>query len=915
MFLGEADDDQLEDVSEADEESSTVEKPKSASFLCLQMEFCQNKTLRSLIDYHQLYLNPAMVWRLFKEILLGLEFMHSYNLIHRDIKPGNVFLDSNWSVKIGDFGLATRLASIQPKEVADKDGNKDKSFKTYSMTKDIGTYFYMPPEAKRTNVSKMYGEKFDIYSTGIVLFEMILKPPESRSERVSCLERLRNEFVMPDNYLKYLPEEQQQCATAIIKWCLHENPEERPSASELLQSELLPVTISEEDALHKSFVQIAQDPKHRFRRLLFNELFAPVLPSSISILYDKNYCIEQHKRRRQFMFNSTTIEFLSTFFRSQGFNYVPIASLIPSAENYSTDNDLLGYFGSLSKPYKVIDENGVIIQLPTNLRQNLARYISHSNIQRLRSFSIDRIHSQSTSTSAFSSHPDARTEFCVDIVRSQTTNANSVAIEILQLIIELSQKLRPLSSTRWQIILNHTDLIKAVGIHYSISEHQRLCSFFNLLYDFSSQTEYSSLAFEFSRNFNMSDKHANELIQLIDTPTRSIHKLRENLRPIINNKNIRSLIEHSIGEMDLLFQNLCHNLDASLELTFLPSFVYQPLVFNSGLLFSLRVEILDKGKKFWVPIVGGGDYNSFLQKTRQLNEPNASINACAFGFNLSVENVAHLLKNTGGNVAERFGLPSTVLINCTSIGYLRAAQELANQLREQALMSVELSNEEIAINDMLFEYCRDKFINFIVTLVGSNELVIYVNSFDKSVGNNGFRQLHNRISLTECLKLISSSTPRKEQIDGEAQKSVEAERFESSNVPTNATLSNVNLIFCISRSFKVGHHTKKKYESVAYSVLQNLAKRFNKSIKIDAYITELPPEILTQISNLDRSAGHDRLFVEFETIANSQARYKTEVKLLYDEMETFLQQQPTSSNQVVFLFCPRHSETFYRIIM
>lgn len=65
----------------------------------------------------------------------------------------------------------------------------------------------------------------------------------------------------------------------------------------------------------------------------------------------------------------------------------------------------------------------------------------------------------------------------------------------------------------------------------------------------------------------MSDKHANELIQLIDTPTRSIHKLRENLRPIINNKNIRSLIEHSIGEMDLLFQNLCHNLGLETSLT------------------------------------------------------------------------------------------------------------------------------------------------------------------------------------------------------------------------------------------------------------------------------------------------------------------------------------------------------------
>jgi histidyl-tRNA synthetase len=143
-------------------------------------------------------------------------------------------------------------------------------------------------------------------------------------------------------------------------------------------------------------------------------------------------------------------------------------------------------------------------------------------------------------------------------------------------------------------------------------------------------------------------------------------------------------------------------LDASLEITFLPSFVYQPLIFNTGLLFSLRVEISDKGKKFWVPIIGGGCYSQFLQKTRQINEPSSSIDTCAYGINVSVENISHLLRNAGGNVAERFGLPCTVLVACTSTSYLNAAQELAKLLRGNASMFVELWNEEMPLNDALF---------------------------------------------------------------------------------------------------------------------------------------------------------------------------------------------------------------------
>lgn len=42
-------------------------------------------------------------------ILLGVQYLHNNNIIHRDLKLGNLFLDDNLQVKIGDFGLATKI--------------------------------------------------------------------------------------------------------------------------------------------------------------------------------------------------------------------------------------------------------------------------------------------------------------------------------------------------------------------------------------------------------------------------------------------------------------------------------------------------------------------------------------------------------------------------------------------------------------------------------------------------------------------------------------------------------------------------------------------------------------------------------------------------------------------------------------
>lgn len=104
---------------------------KEIQFMYIQMEFCEKSTLRTAID-NGLYEDEERVWRLFREIVEGLAHIHQQGMIHRDLKPVNIFLDSNDHVKIGDFGLATTniLSSLAQTVDTDKEADKVDKGKT-----------------------------------------------------------------------------------------------------------------------------------------------------------------------------------------------------------------------------------------------------------------------------------------------------------------------------------------------------------------------------------------------------------------------------------------------------------------------------------------------------------------------------------------------------------------------------------------------------------------------------------------------------------------------------------------------------------------------------------------------------------------------------------------------------------------
>ena len=151
----------------------------------IQMEFCDKQTLRNSID-SDLFKDTTKVWRMFREIVEGLVHIHTQGMIHRDLKPVNIFIDSKDHVKIGDFGLATAglIAHNKDAEAVDDSLASDNNIAVEEdMTGQIGTAMYVAPELSVSRLTS-YNQKVDLYSLGIIFFEMCYPPLATGMERI-----------------------------------------------------------------------------------------------------------------------------------------------------------------------------------------------------------------------------------------------------------------------------------------------------------------------------------------------------------------------------------------------------------------------------------------------------------------------------------------------------------------------------------------------------------------------------------------------------------------------------------------------------------------------------------------------------------------------------------------------------------
>lgn len=250
-------------------------------YLYIQMEFCSNQTLRQMIDSGQLHKqNNDLEWQLFREIVEGLAHIHAQGMIHRDLKPGNIFLNSSGHIKIGDFGLATSF-NKHPGLSRQSSTTNNPSAVLAGDTGLVGTALYLAPELVDPKYFLKYSQKVDIYSLGIIFFEMCHPPVSTLMERAKILTDIRkSDIKFPDSFDR----DQMHKQAYVIKWLLNHNPSERPTSKQLLDSPDVPYKIVDEQLQEVLIRTLQNQNSARYRRLV-EEMFSQQNPRLLELSF------------------------------------------------------------------------------------------------------------------------------------------------------------------------------------------------------------------------------------------------------------------------------------------------------------------------------------------------------------------------------------------------------------------------------------------------------------------------------------------------------------------------------------------------------------------------------------------------------------------------------------------------------
>ena len=179
------------------------------------MEYVEGHTVKDLIsDGTAVPINEAI--EIVSGVLSALQYSHANHLVHRDIKPGNIMLTSDGKVKVMDFGIARALTDSQA---------------TMTQTNAVvGTAQYLSPEQAR---GETVDARSDLYSTGVVLFELLTGRPPFKGDSAVAVAYQHVEQIppTPSSILSDIPDSLDR----VVLKSLAKNREDRyPSATAML---------------------------------------------------------------------------------------------------------------------------------------------------------------------------------------------------------------------------------------------------------------------------------------------------------------------------------------------------------------------------------------------------------------------------------------------------------------------------------------------------------------------------------------------------------------------------------------------------------------------------------------------------------------------------------------------------------
>ncbi|XP_065106923.1 serine/threonine-protein kinase TAO3 isoform X1 [Paramisgurnus dabryanus] len=179
----------------------------------LVMEYCLGSA-SDLLEVHKKPLQEVEIAAITHGALLGLAYLHSHNMIHRDVKAGNILLTEPGQVKLADFGSASVASPAN-------------SF--------VGTPYWMAPEVILAMDEGQYEGKVDVWSLGITCIELAeRKPPLFNMNAMSALYHIAQ-----NDSPTLQSNEWSDAFRSFVDYCLLKIPQDRPSSAELLRHDFV----------------------------------------------------------------------------------------------------------------------------------------------------------------------------------------------------------------------------------------------------------------------------------------------------------------------------------------------------------------------------------------------------------------------------------------------------------------------------------------------------------------------------------------------------------------------------------------------------------------------------------------------------------------------------------------------------
>lgn len=304
----------------------------------------------------------------------------------------------------------------------------------------------MSPELCQSGNQITYTQKVDIYSLGIIFFEMFYPPLGTGMERIKILTELRKPEI-------FMPAEFKDSAIKgnLAKKLLSHNPDERPTAQQILESDWIPPQAMELDSFQLALSEALENPQTRKYKFTIGAMFNQSTTVVEDRIFDEDFFTRSFNVWESLCHEGVRDKLVEIFTKHGAVRISP-PTLLPQNKILLENTEKIARM----KPVKLMDQSGHIVTLPYDLRFSFARFVARSGIGMRKRFAIEKVYRMKDV-----GHPKEITECAFDIVTRSAAGLTAAA-ETLCVISEVINSFDVLKERRYVIKLNHTSLLASI---------------------------------------------------------------------------------------------------------------------------------------------------------------------------------------------------------------------------------------------------------------------------------------------------------------------------------------------------------------------------------------------------------------------------------------------------------------------